>query len=502
MSAPIWMASPPEVHAALLTSGPGPGSLLAAAAQWSLLSGEYGAVAAELSAVLAEVAATAWQGPSGAEYLAAHGPYLAWLEQAAIDSAATAAQHEITAAAYSTALATMPTVAELAANKLSHGLLLATNFLGINTIPIAVNEADYLRMWIQAAVTMTAYQSVAEAAVAAAPSAPAAPRILTADAPAAQRQDLTGRLEQVFGDISDFIADPYSHFLEFFTQQGLSPETAIVLAGIALLAYDVLWWPYYASYSLLLLPFFAPALSALSALSALGLLLNTPGGPLPADAASTDAGTGRAADTEPAAAAVPAPTAGGASAGTGAPSAPATSAAGAGAPSSAPPGPFYAVGGLTPPRIGAGPRTGTRAVEEAAAELADTAAASAALRTRTRARRTARGRSPARGDRREKLDVTADADMTADACADSAGAPTAPAPPAGTTAGTTGAGRIGTGGARPAPAAQPAGLTTLPDGGHTESLPLLPSSWAEATDPEPGGTIRGAGPTLSTEPPK
>ena len=100
----------------------------------------YIAAMAELEGIIATIQANYWA--VGRTVVMAHQPMLLWLADVAAKSAFTAASHAEIVAAYEGAVVAMPTLGELFENHFVNGVLNATNFFGVNTIPIGLNEMD------------------------------------------------------------------------------------------------------------------------------------------------------------------------------------------------------------------------------------------------------------------------------------------------------------------------------------------------------------------------
>lgn len=154
----LWHALPPEMNTARLMAGAGPGPMLEAAAGWEALGNALEAQSVGLATTLVTLQGL-WAGASSERAIAAITPMVAWLNDSAAKSQQRAAQASAQAAAYLTALAATPTLIDIVVNHVTRAVLVATNFFGINMMPIGANETDYfVRMWNQAAIAMDIYQ--------------------------------------------------------------------------------------------------------------------------------------------------------------------------------------------------------------------------------------------------------------------------------------------------------------------------------------------------------
>lgn len=156
---PTWMALPPEVNTGRLMAGAGAAPMLQAAAGWEALAVLLEAQADELAASLANLSSV-WTGGASERAVAATMPMVVWLRTTSAQAMKRALQAANQANSYTLAMATTPPIPEIEQNHITHAVLEATNFLGVNTVPIGVNEFDYfVRMWQQAAGAMSVYQA-------------------------------------------------------------------------------------------------------------------------------------------------------------------------------------------------------------------------------------------------------------------------------------------------------------------------------------------------------
>jgi PPE-repeat protein len=165
-------ALPPEINSGRMYAGAGSGSLVAAAASWEGLASQLGSAATSYRAVVSDLTAGPWVGPSSLSMAAAAAPYAAWMNTTATAAEQTASQLTSAIAAYETAFAATVAPPLIAANRASLASLVASNIVGQNTPAIAATEAQYAEMWAQDAVAMYGYAGASAAATTVTPFNP------------------------------------------------------------------------------------------------------------------------------------------------------------------------------------------------------------------------------------------------------------------------------------------------------------------------------------------
>jgi PPE-repeat protein len=175
MSVVDFAALPPEINSGRMYAGAGSGPLVAAAAAWEGLASQLGSAATSYRAVVSDLTAGPWVGPSSLSMAAAAAPYAGWMSTTAAAAEQTASQLASAIAAYEAAFAATVAPPVIAANRSLLAALVATNIVGQNTPAIAATEAQYAEMWAQDAGAMYGYAGASAAATTVTPFNPPPP---------------------------------------------------------------------------------------------------------------------------------------------------------------------------------------------------------------------------------------------------------------------------------------------------------------------------------------
>ena len=200
----FYAAFPPEFNSGRMYTGPGSGSMLAAAAAWDGLATELQSTASSYSSVISTLTSGPWVGPSSLSMAAAVTPYLTWMQGTAAQAHEAATQATAAASAYEAAFAAHVPPPEIAANRSQLASLVATNIFGQNTPAIAATEAQYGEMWAQDALAMDSYATSSAAASKLTPFT-AAPQTTNTAGTAMQAAAVTGAAATPAGSVGSAV---------------------------------------------------------------------------------------------------------------------------------------------------------------------------------------------------------------------------------------------------------------------------------------------------------
>jgi PPE-repeat protein len=155
---------PPEITSALIHSGPGAGSLIAASGVWHQLGTELEESVRGYVSVLSELTGV-WRGPSSMALVNAVEPYLAWVRITGQQCQLIGSSVQAVVAAFELTHFMVVHPLQVSANRTRLALLLATNWFGINLPAIAETETEYEAMWVNNSAAMYRYAASSASAV-------------------------------------------------------------------------------------------------------------------------------------------------------------------------------------------------------------------------------------------------------------------------------------------------------------------------------------------------